>query len=258
MATSLSPHILISGATGGLGSALALHYAKPGHYLSLLGRNKKVLDDLKKQCETQGANVNCCLLDMLDTDALLKTLVRIDKNRPITLAIANAAITSSVGTQNELESLEQINLVIDTNLKASINFISPIIERMQERASGQIALICSLAAYRGLPITPAYCASKAGLKAYGDAIRPLLKQKNIHLSVICPGFIETAMSQQYPGSKRFMLSPTGAAHLIAKNLNKRKPIISFPFPLNLGTWFLSIMPGWMSDKIVMRSKACHR
>jgi short-subunit dehydrogenase len=256
MATA--PHVLISGATGGLGSALALQYAQKDTHLTLLGRDKKALNELKKSCEAKGATVDCQILDMKDSAKLLDTLTKIEKKHPVTLAIANAGITSSVGKHDKLESLEQIHAVIDTNLKASINFISPIIESMQKRNSGQIALICSLAAYKGLPITPSYCASKAGLKTYGDAIRPLLKKKNVYLSVVCPGFIETKMSRQFPGAKQGMISPERAAYLIAKKLRKRKPTISFPFPLNFGTWFLSILPSRLADRIVMSSKASHR
>lgn len=252
------PHIVISGATGGLGQALAMQYAKHGHILSLFGRNIAALASIKEACEKKGALVHCYPIDLLDTTLLVNTLKEIDQKAPVTLAIANAGITSCVGENDELETLDQIHQVIDTNLKGSLSFISPIIDKMQQRKAGQIALIASLAAYKGLPITPAYCASKAGLKTYGDAIRPLLKKHHVYLSVVCPGFIAPGMSEYYPGKKTFVLTPERAAYLIAKYLKKRKPTISFPFPLNLGSWFLGILPSYLADFIVMRSKACHR
>lgn len=252
----MSPHILITGATGGLGQALAKEYAKEGTLLSLFGRNKELLETLKMDCEQKGAQVNCYLLDLTNTQAVIDTVTQIDKDHPITLAIANAAITSFIEKDNLQETQQQIHSVISTNLTATLDLITPIIECMQKREMGQIALICSLASYRGLPITPSYCASKAGLKAYGDALRPLLKQKNIFLSVVCPGFINTKMSEQYP-NKRWEYSPQKAAYYIVTKLKKRKPNISFPLPLHLGSWALSILPSWLSDYIVMKLNVCH-
>jgi short-subunit dehydrogenase len=118
---------------------------------------------------------------------------------------------------------------------------------MQRRKSGQIGIVSSLAAYRGMPITPSYCASKAAVKSYGEALRGWLVNDNIKVSVICPGFVESELSAKFHGDKPMMISTEKAAHIIIKGLNKNKANISFPFPLNLGMWFLAVLPAPISD-----------
>jgi len=118
---------------------------------------------------------------------------------------------------------------------------------MKKRKHGQIAIVSSLAAYRGMPITPSYCASKAAIKSYGEALRGWLAEDGIRVSVICPGFVESELSAQFFGDKPLMISSQKAASIIIKGLEKNKARISFPFPLNLGMWFLAILPPTISD-----------
>ena len=136
--------------------------------------------------------------------------------------------------------------------KGVLSSIQPLILPMRTRKKGQIAIISSLAAYRGLPITPSYCASKAGIKSYGEALRGLLAKDSVQVSVVCPGFIKSAMSDDFPGAKPFMISADKAAYLIKKGLGANKACISFPFPLNLGTRLLSLLPAFIADFILSK------
>ena len=153
---------------------------------------------------------------------------------PVDLIIANAGITSCLKEGDLPEDLELVNRLIGTNINGVIMTIYSIIHSMQERKSGQIAIISSIASFRGLPITPAYCATKSAVKAYGDAIRGWLKRYNIMVSVICPGFVRTNMSDKFPCPKLFMTSPERAAEIIKKGLSKNKPYIIFPYMLSFG------------------------
>ena len=103
-----------------------------------------------------------------------------------------------------------------------------------------------------MPITPSYCASKAGIKSYGEALRGLLAKDNVHVSVVCPGFIKSAMSDDFPGAKPFMITADKAAKLIKKGLAVNKACISFPFPLNFGTRLLSLLPAFIADYILTK------
>ena len=123
---------------------------------------------------------------------------------------------------------------------------------MQQRRHGQIGIVSSLGAYRGMPITPSYCASKAAVKSYGEALRGWLAEDNIKVNVICPGFVESELSAQFHGDKPMMISADKAARLIIKGLNKNTANISFPFPLNLGMWFLMILPAAISNWIMQQ------
>jgi short-subunit dehydrogenase len=175
------------------------------------------------------------------------TINELDQNYPIDLIICNAGTTNSIGKNGEAETWDDICRIIDTNLYGVLASLNPLISRMQQRRHGQIGIVSSLGAYRGMPITPSYCASKAAVKSYGEALRGWLLEYNIKVSVICPGFVESELSAQFHGDKPMMMSADNAAKLIIKGLNKNTANISFPFPLNLGMWFLAVLPSGISN-----------
>jgi len=244
--------IIITGASGDLGYALAIAYAKTGIKLGLLGRNTTKLQKTQHACEQKGAVVESACIDVTDNKSLQQWIQHFNQQHPVDLLIANAGMTSSIGMNGEAEKCETINLVIDTNLKGILSTIQPLILPMRTRKKGQIAIVSSLAAYRGLPITPSYCASKAGIKSYGEALRGLLVKDNVQVSVICPGFIKSAMSDNFFGAKPFMMSPEKAAIIIKKGLARNKACIAFPFPLSLGTQLLALLPATMADYILSK------
>lgn len=239
--------ILITGASGGIGAALAIRYACHQTLLILIARNEAKLTEIKKKCESKGAQVISHTIDIRASEKVQNTIQNIDLQYPLDLVICNAGVSSNIGKNGETESWDAICNVIDTNLYGVLATLNPLISRMQQRKYGQIAIISSLAAYRGMPITPAYCASKAAVKSYGEALRGWLADDGIKVSVVCPGFVESEMSTQFPGDKPMMISASKAAEIIYRGLMKNKANISFPFPLNLGMWFLAILPGGISD-----------
>ena len=237
------PHnIIITGASNGIGAALALAYAQPGCHISLIGRNAERLAAISQQCREQGAKTTIGQLDITDTDTLYNWLQAFDAKHPVDLLIANAGISSQIGKQGEAESIDNIHQLIDINLYGVIHSIDAILPAMRKRGTGQIALVSSLGAYRGMPITPAYCASKAAVKSYGEALRGWLAPEGIKINVICPGFVASDMSNGFDAPKPFMIPANKAARIIQRGLAKNKAIISFPFPLNLGMWIVSILP----------------
>lgn len=242
--------IVITGASGGIGEALAKIYANPDVTLGLIARNTDKLERIANECEQLGATVIIASIDVTHTETLQKWIADFDKKMPIDLFIANAGVSSGIGKNGEAESWSAISKVLDTNLYGVIASIFPLIEPMRQRKAGQIALVSSLAAYRGLPITPSYCASKAGVKVYGEALRGWLAEEGVKVSVICPGFVKSAMSDQFQGDKPFLITADKSAIIIKKGLENNKARISFPFPLNLGTWFLMLLPSSISDVIL--------
>lgn len=232
--------ILITGATGGIGRALALAYAAPSRTLVLHGRDPAKLDAITRECGQRGAIVIPLLLDLTQCDQLLLALDQLSQRTPIDLAIVNAGATSIAGADGE--SWPDIERVLDINLRAAIATISALLPHMRRRGRGQVALISSLSAYVGLPVTPAYSASKAALKAYGEALRGWLAPQGIAINVVLPGFVETSMSAQFPTSKPFQLSPNDAAKRIKAGLARNQARISFPQPLAFAMWSLSVLP----------------
>jgi len=243
-------NIVITGASSGIGFALAKLYARPNTTLGLIARNTGKLAQIESICREQGATVIKASLDVCDTEALKSWLLDFDRQNPINLLIANAGVTSIMPRNGEMESWDSICQVLNTNIYGVFNTVYPIIEPMRRRHQGQIAIISSLAAFRGLPITPTYCASKAAVKSYGEALQGYLQQDGVKLSVVCPGFVTTELSEQFPEPKLFIVSADKAARIIQRGLANNKTQISFPIHLALGMKLLALLPPGIANWIL--------
>lgn len=245
------PHIVvITGASGAIGAALADVYAAPGMCLALQGRHTKRLDATVKQCQAKGADVFVCEMDVRDAQALRGWLEAFDTDHPVDLLIADAGVASVLDDLGHWETPAAVEEVISTNLLGTINTVQPIAERMRERGRGHIAIVSSLAALRGMAISPAYCASKSALHAWGQSIRPLLRAKGISLTLIYPGFVRSKMSDAFPASTPFLMeAPRAAAH-IRRGLDARKATIAFPAILWLGLKLLNALPDPWGDAVM--------
>ncbi|MCU1750283.1 SDR family NAD(P)-dependent oxidoreductase [Pseudomonas sp. 6D_7.1_Bac1] len=244
--------ILITGATGGIGGALAEVYAGVGVTLILQGRRAERLEGLAKRCQAAGASVVCQTLDIRDLEALHNWVTLVCHTLQPDLIIVAAGLNTSTGPTAEGEVWEQSQAVIDVNVLATIATVQAALPGMRLRKHGQIALLSSLAAWRGLPATPTYSASKAAIKAYGESLRDWLAPDDVKVNVIMPGYVESKMCFEMPGPKPLLWSADKAALRIRRGLAANQARISFPFPLNLGCWALGLMPHWMSSMILRR------
>lgn len=250
MNASVPRTVLITGATGAIGGALALGYAGPGITLHLQGRNATVLADVACRCRALGARVETRLLDVTDLPGLRTWVNEVSAVSPIDLVFANAGMNTNIGPNGQGETWEEVDALIDLNIRATMALVHAVLPGMRARRQGQIALISSLAAYFGLPVTPSYCASKAAVKTYGEALRGWLAPEGIRVSVVMPGYVESAMCREMPGPKPFLWTPEKAARTIRRGLAADCPRISFPFPLNLGCWLLSVIHPRISQRIL--------
>lgn len=243
--------ILITGATGAIGGALAKLYASPDAHLILQGRKHAELAAISRECEAKGATVIIVSLDLLDRTALATWLETISAEARIDLLIVNAGICTNANNDSlEIEKWRDMEATIEVNFRAALAIVSHILPQMLARQEGQIALISSLAAYHGLPIMPTYSASKAALKSYGEGLRAAVSPRGVKVNVVMPGYVKSAMSDAIPGSKPFMLTAEDAARRIQKGLSRNQARISFPFPLNLGAWFLAMLPAAVSQRLL--------
>jgi short-subunit dehydrogenase len=242
--------ILITGATGAIGGALARHYAKPDTCLILQGRNSDKLDDIAKVCAAAGASVTTKILDLRNIAALQQWLAELSVKQLPDLAIANAGVNITHDSDGQGEQWQDVETVLEVNIKSTLALVNTLTPAMRRRRSGQIALISSLAAYYGLPVMPSYCASKAAIKAYGEAMRGGLEKDNVQINVVMPGYVQSTMADAVSGPKPFLWTADRAAKTIAKGLAKNQARISFPFPLNVGTWFLAVFPAQLSQQIL--------
>ncbi|KVH43888.1 SDR family NAD(P)-dependent oxidoreductase [Burkholderia diffusa] len=252
MQRSAVQYIVITGASAGIGRALALSYARDGVVLGLIGRDAARLRDCAQDCRARGAQVIEGLIDVRDESVMKTWLDSFDDLYPIDLLIANAGTASTLSSIEDWEALERTRTVVDTNLYGTLHAVLPAIERMRTRQGGQIALVSSLAALRGMAISPAYCASKAALKAWGDSVRPILAREGIRVSLVLPGFVKTAMSDVFPGDKPFLWSTERAATHIQRKLAAHRAEIAFPHILAVGMRFLALLPAIIGDAILER------
>jgi short-subunit dehydrogenase len=246
--------VLITGATGGIGSALADAYARPGIKLILQGRNQARLAEVASRCRALGAEVQTRALDLRDRSALVAWLGEVCNQVPLDLVIANAGVNTNIGPDGAGERWENVQELLEVNVIATLALVDVVLPAMRARGRGQIALISSLAAYYGLPATPSYSASKAALKAYGEGMRSWLAPEGIQVNVVMPGYVESQMCRDFPGPKLFLWPAGKAARAIKRGLEKNKARISFPFPLNLGSWFLSVLPPSVSERLLVLLK----
>lgn len=242
--------ILITGASSGIGKALSLAYAAPDITLLLTGRNQQRLEEVATACQQKGATTLTALLDITDSHSVATWILAMDDAHPLDLVIANAGI--SAGSGGEGESDEQVRRIFATNIDGVLNTIHPAIERMKPRKKGQIAIISSLAGYRGLPSSPAYSASKAAVKVYGEGLRGHLKDSGVNLSVVTPGYIRTPMTDVNDFPMPFLMEVDKAAELIKKKLKKNPARIAFPKPLYWLVWLISCLPPCLTDPIFAR------
>lgn len=240
--------IFITGASSGLGKALAEVYASADVCLFLCGRNKERLFETAANCKEKGAEVYTYLFDVTDAFAAQEAILNADATHPIDLLIANAGISG--GVLGEPEGGAQTRQIFNTNIFGVVNSVLPALERMRKRKSGQIAIIASIAGYRGLPSAPAYSASKSCVKAWGEALRGWLRDEKIKVNVICPGFIKTPLTDANVFKMPFLMQPQKAARIIKKGIAKNKAIIAFPLPMAFGAWLMSALPSYIIHPIL--------
>ncbi len=244
-------HILITGGSSGIGQALAEHYAARGVTLSLSGRDEGRLEAVAKACRNQGAEVDGVVLDVTDKEAMERWVLVRDQVRPIDLVIANAGISAGTDADVGGESDEQVRRIFAVNVDGVFNTIHPLLPKMLARKSGQIAIMSSLAGLRGWPGAPAYCASKAAVKVYGEALRGHLASSGVKVSVICPGFVRSRITAVNDFPMPLLMDANKVAALIAKKLKRNTGLIKFPWLAAAFCWLGLIIPNSLVD-IVLR------
>ncbi len=243
-------NILITGASSGIGRALAIGYSKPNINLFICGRNEENLLQTKTICEKLKAKVFIKILNVCDQLASKNWIDEVEENFALDLVIANAGI--SAGTAKGTESFAQVKEIFDTNIYGVINIIHPAIEKMLIRKKGQIAILSSLAGFRGLPSSPAYSASKSAVRVYAEGLRGNLSKFGIDVNAICPGYIKSNMTAQNNFYMPFLMEVDDACKIIIDQLAKNKSRIAFPFGLYFIVWLASLISTKITDPLFAR------
>ena len=242
--------VLITGASSGLGAALAVSYAKPGIHLALTARDPERLERTAARCREQGATVLTASLDVAQHAPVGEWACARDDAAPLDLVIAAAGISGGPQPGEITEGVASATTQVAANLLGAMHVIEPILPRMLARGHGHVAVVASVAGYRGLPYSPGYSASKAGVRAYGEGLRAALAPHGVLCSVVVPGFFDSPMTDRFMGDKPFMMSLDRAASIVRAGLDRRRARIVFPRLLGLGIQATDLMPWFLGDRIL--------
>lgn len=243
-------HILITGASGGIGRALAEKFAAPGVRLSLWGRDKARLEEAAAACRGKGAESFIIQQDLRELEKSRELLASLDKEHPVDLAIIGSGVTSGTLSDGSPEPVADACRTMNINASAAINMGGALLELMRPRGTGQVAFISSVASLYPLPDSPAYSAAKVALAYYARAMRPLVRP--LQLSIIYPGYVDSPMSRRLDGAQPMRWSAPKAAAYICKKLDKGKRRIVFPKLLALGTLLLNFLPSPVAEFFLKR------
>jgi short-subunit dehydrogenase len=243
---------MITGASAGIGKGLALEIAAKGGRLGLIARREDVLDEIVNEIKARNGQAMAVAADVRDPKAVRGAADRFRAELgPIDVMIANAGI----GTSKHAAELhpEQVAEVININLLGAVNSVAAVVPEMVERGSGQLVAISSLAGYRGLAKSAAYCASKAAMSSFFESLRIDLRRSGVIVTIIYPGFIKTALTAGREANMPYLMELDDAVKKILTAIEKRKK--SYAFPWQLATIVRSglIMPSSMYDWIAERN-----
>ena len=238
--------VVISGASGGLGLALARHYLERGNIVAAFARRGDLLQPLAAEFPDQ---VFCYALDVRDAPAVQDAANDfIARAGCPDVVIANAGV--STGTLTEYaEDLDAFQQVMDINVLGMVKTFQPFIAAMRAARQGSLVGIASVAGFRGLPGAGAYSASKAAAISYLESLRVELHGSGVKAVTICPGYIETPMTALNPYPMPFMLDAGEAARRIARAIERQTAFTVIPWQMSLAGRMLRLLPRWLYDRL---------
>ena len=241
--------VFLTGASSGIGEALAVEIAGRGAIVGLVARREEMLRALAGKCESVGGKARVFACDVVDAEAVQNAAddLREEFGR-IDILIANAGIG---GNNPETRGLkpEAVKKVIDINLIGAVNSVSAVLPQMLENKSGQLVAISSLAGFRGLPKSAAYSASKAGMTAFFESVRLDVQNKGVSVTIIQPGFIKTPLTAGRASEMPFLMELDDAIPHFLKAVEKRKKFAAFPWQLATLVRAGRIFPAFLYDRI---------
>jgi short-subunit dehydrogenase len=237
--------ILITGASSGIGAALARRYARPGIHLALGGRDPARLEAVAAGCRRAGAEVAERRGEVTDRAAMAAWIEDADRQAPLDLVIANAGTAGRHLPQGP----ERTRTIFAVNLEGVLNTIEPAETAMVARRHGHLALMSSLASFYSSPDSVAYCSSKAAVRSFGEGLRDCLGRNGIVVSVICPGFVRTPMNEGVRPRLPFTMSAERAAVIIERGLARGEARIAFPFRTYAAMRLLAALPRSLVDRL---------
>jgi NAD(P)-dependent dehydrogenase (short-subunit alcohol dehydrogenase family) len=255
-------HALITGASSGIGTALAHALARPGVTLHLSGRDRTRLDAVARRCRDLGATAHARLIDVTDRDAMTQW---IDGLGPLDLAIANAGISAGPAADASgrpgRESEAQARAILATNLDGALNTLFPAAEAMRAMppdphgVRGRLVSIASIAAFLALPTAPAYAAAKAALDRWMLGSAAAYRREGLLLTSVCPGFVRSGMTAANDFPMPGLMDADRAAGLILHGVARGRRRVAFPWWMAAATRTADLLPIAVQSRIMERQRS---
>jgi len=245
--------IVITGASSGIGQALAELYARPGVLLALTGRDATRLAAVAEACRQRGATVEAETVPVTDQAAMQIFIEKIVTRSRLDLVIANAGVSGGFKDWDAFDAY--VRSITSVNIDGVLNTVNPAIPVMVQQRSGQIAIVASIAGFLAMPGAVPYSATKHFARAYAEELRGRLAPEGVRVSAICPGFVTTRMTARNRFPMPFLMDEQRAARIIADGLVRDKGRIAFPWPMLAMVRLLGLLPYPLLDWILRRSPA---
>ena len=239
-------NVLITGASSGIGRALAIECARRGNTLFLCGRSRPRLDDAVRACRDLGARVYGEVLDVANAEAVRRWMQAADNAAPLDRVFSNAGVATGV------ESEENVRETFAVNVSGNVNVVLAAIDLFRRRRAADesaarqvpphILVTASIAGYGPLKSCPSYSATKSCMKTWALALRGMLAAEGIRVSAICPGFVRSRITEKNTCPMPFFMEADKAARIILTRADRNVGLIAFPWPMRLASWALSILP----------------
>jgi short-subunit dehydrogenase len=255
--TNRLPHwtdktVMITGASSGIGRGVALELARRGAQVGLVARRSDLLAQTVTEIKKSGGRALALVADVNDEHSIRTVADQVRREfGPIDVLIANAGIGGASHAVDLQPS--QVANIINVNVLGAVNSVTAVLPEMAQRGSGHLVAISSLAAYRGLPKSAAYCSSKAALSCFFETLRIDLRDSGVDVTIIHPGFIKTPLTAGREANMPFLMELDEAVRKIVKAIEKRKKSYAFPWQLASIVRLGMIMPSWMYDRISSRN-----
>ena len=240
-------NVFLTGASSGIGEALAREYAARGATLGLVARRDSVLAELAAALPGRHYTYAC---DVTDRDALIAAARAFEAaTGGADVVIANAGISEGVLTEY-YEDLEAFRRVMDTNVLALAHTFHPFIAPMRTRGRGTLVGVASVAGIRGLPGSEAYCASKAAAISYCESLRVELRRTGVRVVTVAPGFVRTPLTAKNPYKMPFLMEPDDFARLAADRIDAGTSYAVIPWQMGVVAKLLRVLPNWAFDRLM--------